>query len=50
VQVRLDVATKAVLAAIGNGNVLLGIREAARRLIEHNDIGKFDPIRHEKRR
>ena len=50
VQARLDEATKAVLAAIGDGNVSLGIREAARRLVEHNDIGKFDVTRHEKRR
>lgn len=46
-QVRLDASTEALLSKVGGGNLSLGIREAARRLIEHADSGPFDKKRHE---
>jgi len=48
-QIRLDPASEAILSLIGNGNLSLGIREAARRLAENNDTAKFSAARHEKR-
>lgn len=48
-QVRIDQVSEAILSKIGDGNLSLGIREAARRLSERGDIGPFDEARHEKR-
>lgn len=48
-QVRIDSESEAILSKIGDGNLSLGIREAARRLSESGDIGPFDDVRHEKR-
>jgi hypothetical protein len=48
-QVRIDPATDALLSSIGSGNLSLGIREAARRLAEHADVGPFDIDRHRAR-
>lgn len=48
-QLRLDPATEAIFAKIGAGNVSLGAREAARRLIEHKDVAKFSTARHAER-
>ena len=45
-QVRLDAAAEAVLLKIGAGNLSLGIREAARRLLERKDIKEFSPKQH----
>lgn len=45
-QVRVDPATEAILNQVGGGNFSLGIREAARRLVEHEDVGPFDEKRH----
>lgn len=48
-QIRLDPDSEAILWKIGGGNLSLGIREAARRLDEHDDIEPFTLKRHEKR-
>lgn len=40
-QVRIDPETDALLSKVGAGNLSLGIREAARRLVEHGDIKPF---------
>lgn len=48
-QLRLDAPTEAIFSRIGDGNVSLGAREAARRLLEHKDVGKFSATRHAKR-
>lgn len=45
-QVRLDAETEAVLARVGGGNLSLGIREAARRLVETGDTKEFSTKRH----
>ena len=45
-QVRVDPVTEAILSQVGAGNFSLGLREAARRLIEHGDVGPFDEKRH----
>ena len=48
-QVRIDPATEAVLSKIGGGNLSLGIREAARRLVELADTKPFSAKRHAQR-
>lgn len=48
-QVLLDAGAEAVFLGIGDGNLSLGIREAARRLLEAGDDGLFDPKRHQTR-
>lgn len=48
-QIRIDPQSEAILAKIGKGNLSLGIREAARRLIEAGDAKPFSVTRHEKR-
>lgn len=48
-QVRLDVESEAILLKVGGGNLSLGIREAARRLVEHRDAKEFSAKRHEAR-
>lgn len=48
-QVRIDPESEATLSLIGKGNLSLGIREAARRLVEVADAGLFSVARHEKR-
>lgn len=48
-QVRLDADTEALLFQVGGNNLSLGIREAARRLIEHADTEPFNKKRHESR-
>lgn len=45
-QVRLDAESEAVLAKVGGGNLSLGIREAARRLVENKDTKEFSAKRH----
>lgn len=45
-QLRLDAVTEAIFAKIGDGNVSLGAREAARRLVEAKDVAKFSAARH----
>jgi hypothetical protein len=47
-QVRIDPESEAILSLIGKGNLSLGIREAARRLIESKDTRPFIADRHEK--
>jgi len=49
-QVLIDVDTDAILSKIGKGNLSLGMREAARRLVEAGDTRPFSAARHEKRR
>lgn len=49
-QVLIDVDTDAILSRIGKGNLSLGMREAARRLVEAGDTRPFSAARHEKRR
>ena len=49
-QVSLDAATEAILCKVGGGNLSLGIREAARRLVESRDAGVFDKARHAARK
>jgi hypothetical protein len=48
-QVRIDPETERILSLVGDGNLSLGIREAARRLVEAKDAGKFSLARHKKR-
>lgn len=48
-QVRLDPASEAILSKLGGGNLSLGIREAARRLVEHKDTKPFTAKRHAER-
>lgn len=48
-QVRLDPSSIKVLTSIGNGNLSLGVREAARRLSERDAIEPFDPVLHQQR-
>ena len=45
-QVRLDAESEAILLKVGGNNLSLGIREAARRLVEHKDIKEFSAKRH----
>ncbi len=45
-QVRVDRATEELLCKVGGGNFSLGVREAARRLLEHKDTAKFTLKRH----
>lgn len=45
-QVRLDPESEAILSTVGGGNLSLGIREAARRLVEHGDLKPFSAKRH----
>lgn len=47
--VLVDPATVAVLTAVGGGNLSLGIREAARRLVELGDTVPFSAVRHSTR-
>ena len=47
--VLVDPETVAVLTAVGGGQFSLGIREAARRLVELGDTGPFTAERHSKR-
>ena len=47
--VLLDPATVAVLSALGRGNLSLGIREAARRLVELGETAPFSDSKHLKR-
>lgn len=49
-QIRLDPGTESLLAALGGGNLSLGVREAARRLVEHDDLAPFDLKRHHARK
>lgn len=48
-QVRIDPETEEILSKIGKGNLSLGIREAARRVVEHKDAKAFSKVRHAKR-
>jgi hypothetical protein len=48
-QVRLDPETVLILSRIGKKNLSLGIREAARRVVENDDDKVFSLSRHEKR-
>lgn len=48
-QIRIDPESEAILAKIGKGNLSLGIREAARRIVEAGDAKPFSVARHEKR-
>lgn len=48
-QVSIDAATAAILEMVGGGNLSLGIREAARRIKEHQDAEKFSTQRHQQR-
>lgn len=48
--VRVDPDSLAVLTQVGNGNLSLGIREAARRLVEHGDLAAFSVVRHRSRK
>jgi hypothetical protein len=45
-QVRLDALSETVLLEVGGGNLSLGIREAARRLLENKDTKEFSAKRH----
>lgn len=45
-QVRLDAASEVILLKVGGGNLSLGIREAARRLVERKDTKEFNPKQH----
>ncbi len=47
--VMLDEASRKVLEKIGGGNLSLGVREAARRVAEAGDLGKFSAKRHGQR-
>lgn len=47
--VMLDTPSLEVLSKIGDGNLSLGVREAARRLKETGDTAKFSKKRHEER-
>ena len=49
-QVRLDAESEATLLKVGGGNLSLGIREAARRLVERKDTKEFSPKQHAARR
>jgi hypothetical protein len=49
-QIRIDPESDAILSKIGGGNLSLGIREAARRLVENKDAKPFSATRHAKRR
>lgn len=40
-QIRIDPFTEELLTTIGGGNLSLGIREAARRLVASRDTGVF---------
>lgn len=44
--VMLDAESARILEQIGGNNLSLGVREAARRLREHGDIGSFSEQRH----
>lgn len=48
-QVRLDKETVDVLTKVGGDNLSLGIREAARRIVEASDIEPFSAKRHANR-
>lgn len=48
-QVRVDETSEQILCRVGGGNFSLGIREAARRLVEHGDVEPFTRERHDKR-
>ena len=48
-QIRIDPESEAILSKVGDGNLSLGIREAARRLVEHKDAKPFSAARHAKR-
>jgi hypothetical protein len=48
-QVLIDTESDEILSLIGNGQLSLGIREAARRLVDSGDTGAFDAGRHAKR-
>jgi hypothetical protein len=45
-QVRLDAESEAILLKVGGGNLSLGIREAARRLVANKDTKEFSPKHH----
>lgn len=49
-QVKVDAASEAILLRIGGGNFSLGVREAARRLAEHDDLAPFEIARHQARK
>lgn len=49
-QVMLDEDSETILKQIGGGQLSLGVREAARRLVEHADVDAFSRERHEARR
>lgn len=46
----LDEDSETILKQIGGGQLSLGVREAARRLVEHADVDAFSRERHEARR
>jgi len=48
-QVLLDEKSEAILLKIGRGNMSLGIREAARRLVDKKDTRPFSATLHEER-
>lgn len=48
-QVIIDSETDVILSKIGKGNLSLGMREAARRLVEAGDARPFSVSRHAKR-
>lgn len=48
-QVMVDPDSLAVLEKIGGGNLSLGVREAARRLVETGDTRAFSKKRHDGR-
>lgn len=47
--VRLDPVTVTTLTTVGGGNLSLGVREAARRLVENEDAEPFSEERHAER-
>lgn len=49
-QIRIDPASDLLLSRVGGGNLSLGIREAARRLAEHDDLERFSVTRHSGRK
>lgn len=48
-QILIDPESEAILVKIGDDNLSLGIREAARRLAENKDVKPFSAARHAKR-
>lgn len=48
-QIRLDPVSEGILLKVGGRNLSLGIREAARRIVEHADTDPFSFCRHDAR-